>query len=276
MADLAKISFQAHIKFSNASDNTAKYILCWRCSFARHKSKLSSDESVMTVKAVVFDLDGTIVNFNLDYKSARAEVIEFLNNHGFPQSIFSINESVFEMLKKAEIYMQNHHISNKDYSNLKKDVLAILERYEMQGAKSTQLVPGALETLQALKKMKLKLGLFTVNNRRSAEHVLSTFKLKPFFQAVVTRDSVSMVKPDPVHLGRVLKSLKVKPEETIVVGDSAWDMKAAKELSVFAVGASTGFATPEELTRAGANCLISSPIDLIALLEEFNEKMEQR
>ena len=276
MADLAKISFQAHIKFSNASDNTAKYILCWRCSFARHKSKLSSDESVMTVKAVVFDLDGTIVNFNLDYKSARAEVIEFLNNHGFPQSIFSINESVFEMLKKAEIYMQNHHISNKDYSNLKKDVLAIMERYEMQGARSTQVLPGALETLQTLKKMKIKLGLFTVNNKKSTEHVLSTFRLKHFFQSVVTRDSVPLVKPNPIHLETVLKSLKVKPDETMVVGDSALDMKSAKELSVFAVGASTGFATPEELTRAGANCLISSPIDLISLVEKLNQKTEQR
>ena len=236
---------------------------------------LSSDENVMTVKAVVFDLDGTIVNFNLDYKSARAEVIEFLNNHGFPQSIFSISESVFEMLKKAEIYMQNHHIS-KDYSQLKKDVLAIMEKYEMQGAKTTQVLPGALEALQALKKMKIKLGLFTVNNKKSTEHVLSTLRLKPYFQSVITRDSVPMVKPNPVHLETVLKSLKVKPEETIVVGDSALDMKSAKELNVFAVGASTGFATPEELTRTGANCLISSPIDLIPLVEKLNEKPEQR
>jgi len=230
----------------------------------------------MTVKAVVFDLDGTIVNFNLDYKSARAEVIEFLNNHGFPQSVFSINESVFEMLNKAEIYMQNHHIRDKDYSELRKAVLAILEKHEMQGAKSTQLVPGALETLQALKKLKIKLGLFTVNNKKSTEHVLSTFRLKPYFQAVVTRDSVPRVKPSPVHLETVLKSLKAKPEETIVVGDSSWDMKTAKELNIFAVGASTGIATPEELTRAGANSLISSPIDLIALIEKLNEKTEKR
>jgi len=238
--------------------------------------KLRSDENAMTVKAVVFDLDGTIVNFNLDYKSAKAEVIEFLNNHGFPQSIFSINERFFEILKKAEIYMQNHHVNTKDFARLKKDVLAIMEKYEMQSAKTTQILPGALETLQALRKMKIKLGLFTVNNKKSTEHVLLTFRLKPYFQTVVTRDSVPMVKPDPVHLETVLKSLKVKPDETIVVGDSTLDMKSAKELNIFAVGASTGLATPEELTRAGANCLISSPIDLISLVEKSNEKPEKR
>jgi len=230
----------------------------------------------MTVKAVVFDLDGTIVDFNLDYKSARAEVIQYLNNHGFPQSLFSINESVFEMLKKLEIYIKNHHMMDKDYSMLKKDVLAILERYENESAKSTQLVPGILETLQALKKMRLKIGLFTVNGKKTTEHVLSTFKLKPFFEKVATRDSVPLVKPNPIHLETVLKSLHVQPEETLVVGDSVWDMKSAKELRVFAVGVSTGVASPEELTRAGADCLITSPIDLISLVEKLNVQTERK
>jgi len=229
----------------------------------------------MTVKAVVFDLDGTIVDFNLDYKSARAEVIQFLSNQGFPQSIFSINESVFEMLKKLEIYIKNNRNNNKDYSKLRKDVLSILERYEMKSAESTQLVPGVVEALQALKKMKLKLGLFTVNSKKVTEHILSTFRLKPFFKTVVTRDSVPTVKPNPIHLETALKSLKAKPEEALVVGDSVWDIKAAKELNIFAVGASTGIATPEELTRAGANCLITSPIDLITLVEELNQTEQQ-
>ena len=226
----------------------------------------------MTTKAVVFDLDGTIVKFNLDYKAARAEVMESLANQGFPRSIFSINESVFEMLKKTEIYMQNHKVDNKDFPKLRKDVLGIMEKYEMESAKSTQLVPGILETLQALKKMKLKLGLFTVNSRKATEHILSTFRLKPYFTTVVTRDSVSFVKPNPIHLETVLKSLKAKPEETIVVGDSIMDMKSAQELDVFAVGTSTGFAAPEQLTQAGANCLISSPLDLIELVEKLDQK----
>ena len=224
----------------------------------------------MTIEAVVFDLDGTIVKFNLDYKAARAEVIEFLVNQGFPRSIFSMNESVFEMLRKTEIYMQNHKV-DKDFLKVKEDVLGIMEKYEMESAKSTQLVPGILEALHALKKMKLKLGLFTVNSRKATEHILSTFRLKSFFKTVVTRDSVSFVKPNPIHLETVLKSLKVRPEDALVVGDSTMDMRSAQELDVFAVGTSTGFATPEQLTQAGANCLISSPLDLGELIEKLNQ-----
>jgi HAD superfamily hydrolase (TIGR01509 family) len=225
----------------------------------------------MNIKAVVFDLDGTIVSFNLDYKSARAEIIEYLTREGFPQSIFSINESTFETLKKVGIYLQNHHATVKDVSKLKKDVWSIMEKYEIESAKTTQLLPGILETLQALKKMKLKLGLFTVNSQKATDHIMSTFRLKPFFKTIVTRDSVDFVKPNPIHLETVLKALKVKPEEAIVFGDSVLDVKAAQGLGVFVVGTSTGFATPEELTRAGANCLASSPLDLIALVEKLSK-----
>jgi len=49
------------------------------------------------------------------------------------------------------------------------------------------------------------------------------------------------------------------------------DMRSAQELDVFAVGTSTGFATPEQLTQAGANCLISSPLDLAELIEKLNQ-----
>jgi len=119
--------------------------------------------------------------------------------------------------------------------------------------------------------MKLRLGLFTVNSKISTNYILKTFRLQSFFDAVVTRDSVPTVKPNPIHLETVLKALKVKPEEVIVVGDSVWDIKSAQELHVFAVGATSGVSSPEELARAGANCLISSPTDLITLIEKLNK-----
>jgi len=222
----------------------------------------------MTIKAVVFDFDGTIVNFNLDYKTARAEVIEYLGTQGFPRSQLSLNESVFDMLKKVEISMRNNGKTQKEFSNIRKTVLALLEKYEIESASSTSLVPGILETLKALKKMKLKLALFTVNSKKSINYILDTFRLKSFFDAVVTRDSVPTVKPNPVHLETALKKFKVKPAEAVVVGDSVWDMKSAQELNVFAIGVTFGVSSPEELTQAGANCLISSPTDLIPLIEE--------
>jgi len=231
----------------------------------------ANGECSLKIKAVIFDLDGTIVNFNLDYKVSRAEIIQYLMEEGFPQSIFSINDNLFEILNKAEIFMKNHHKAKK-VENMKKSIFSIAEKHEMEAARTTSLLPGIRETLKALRKMKLKLALFTVNGRNPVNHILRTFNLKRYFDAVITRDDVLMVKPNPVHLKTALDTLKVKPKEAIVVGDSTWDMKSARALKVFAVGTTTGIASPHELTNAGAHCLISSPTDITTLVEQLNKR----
>jgi len=61
----------------------------------------------MAVEAVIFDLDGTLAHFNLDFKSLRAEVRGYLMRMGVPASVLNINESIFEMLGKTEIFFKN-------------------------------------------------------------------------------------------------------------------------------------------------------------------------
>jgi phosphoglycolate phosphatase len=72
-----------------------------------------------------------------------------------------------------------------------------------------------------------------------------------------------------------VKALKVKPEEAVIVGDSTWDMESAHELNVFAAGILYGVSSPKQLIHADANCLVSSPLDLITLIEELNKKRNE-
>ncbi len=225
------------------------------------------------IKAVIFDLDGTIVDFNLDYKSLRAEVIQTLNKEGIPSSIFSMNESIFNMLKKAEIYVRNNGRKDIDIARVKKEVLSVANRHELQAAHATSLVPGILEALKTLNKMKMKLAIFTVNGEKSASYIIRSFRLKRFFDVMITRESVSAIKPNPAHLEATLKALNVEPEEAIVVGDSKWDMGCAQELNVIAVGVATGISSPKELTNAGATHLISSAIHLPELIQQLNGQL---
>ena len=99
----------------------------------------------MVVKAVVFDLDGTIASFNIDYRAVRADVRSFLIKRGLPTSVLSINESIFEMLKKTEIFMKNNGKSEKTIMETRDKALAIAEKYELEAAKTTGLLPGVLE-----------------------------------------------------------------------------------------------------------------------------------
>jgi len=223
------------------------------------------------IKAVIFDLDGTIVDFNLDYKAMRAEVIRFLNKQGIPPSILSLNESIFEMLKKGEICMRNNGKGEQEIARVREAVLSLADRYELEAAHTTNLLPGVVETLKALRQTKLKTALFTINGEKSTSYILRCFRLKSFFNAVITREFVSAVKPDLAHLEAALRALNVKAEEAMVVGDGVGDMRCAQGLNVIAVGVTTGISSPEELTLAGATYLISSFTDLITLVQQLDK-----
>lgn len=228
----------------------------------------------MVVKAVIFDLDGTLASFNMDYRTVRAEVRSFLMRHGFPASILTVNESIFEMLKKVEIFMKNNGRSKEEFMNVRSKALAVADKYEFEAAKTTSLLPGVLETLKALKEMDLKMGLCTVNSQKSTDYILKRFGIAEFFDAVTPRDKVKYVKPNSEHMEATLKSLGVKPEETVVAGDSHIDMKCAKELKAIAVGLPTGVSTSKQLIDSGANYLVTALIDLPNLIEYINKKTE--
>ncbi len=224
----------------------------------------------MTIKAVIFDLDGTLANFNLDYMALRSEIRSFLLVKGIPASVLSINDSIFEMLNKANIFLKNSGKSARTINKTRDKALDIAEKHEMEAAKTTGLLPGVTETLETLKKMNLKLGLCTINSQKSAEYILKRFGIDKFFDAVVPRNKVKEVKPDSEHLEVVLSELRTQADEAILVGDSGRDMKCARDLGAVSVGLPTGISTQQELVNAGANYFLTSITDLPSLVEEIN------
>jgi phosphoglycolate phosphatase len=226
----------------------------------------------MSIKAVIFDLDGTIASFNLDYKAVRGDVRSYLLRVGVPASLLKVNESIFEMLKKTEIFLKNSGKPAEAVEEVRNGALAIAEEYELEAARSTGLLPGTSETLKALKEMGLKIGLFTLSSDKVARYILQRFNLGDFFGVTVPRNRVNYVKPNPEHLEMALKVLGVAPEETVVVGDSNVDMESAKELKAIAVGLPAGISTVDQLTVHGANFIITSITDLPVLIEKLNKE----
>jgi phosphoglycolate phosphatase len=225
----------------------------------------------MTIKAVLFDLDGTIATFNLDYKTARAEVRSYLMKMGVPGSVITAKESIFDMLKKTELFMKNAGKTASAIEKTSQEALQIAEKYELEAAVQTSLLPGALDTLKDLQKMGIKIALCTINSANSTELIMKRFKLTSYFDAVVPRNQVTKHKPNPEHCNLALKALGVSAAETVIVGDSVTDMQAASEIKATAIGLPTGVSTREQLVRLGANYIITSITDLPILIERINK-----
>jgi HAD superfamily hydrolase (TIGR01549 family) len=223
----------------------------------------------LAIEAVIFDLDGTLAHFNLDYKALRSEVRTYLMSKRVPASVLDVNESIFEMLKKAEIFVKNSSKSPEAFFEVRTQALGIAEKYEMEAAATTNLLAGAVETLKELKKMNLKLGLCTTSSEKAANYILQRFKIDGFFKVVVPRDKVKYVKPHTEQFERALKTLGVQAKTTLIVGDSVVDMQSAKELKTVAIGLPTGLTTTEQLMSNGANYIITSLTDLPLLVKKI-------
>ncbi len=223
------------------------------------------------IKAVIFDLDGTLKEFNLDIKSCRTKIIDLLTQRGFSHSLFSLNETAFDMLKKVKNSLRTRDGKKQEFTKIKEMVFSIVEDFELQAARRAKIFEGVQETLKALRNMKLEIALCTISSEKTTNYILERFRLEEFFDAVVTRESVFEVKPHPTHLEAALDILKVGPQEAMLVGDSTKDIECAIQLNVLAVGVTTGLSSIEELTSSGANYVASSVNDIPILLEQLNK-----
>lgn len=224
----------------------------------------------MAIKAVVFDLDGTITRFNLDYKAVRAEVRNMLMNSGVPESLLPMEGSTFRMIKESSKYLRTSGRLVREVQMIVCKVLAVIEKRELEAAKTTDLLPGVSQMLRALRKDRIRIGLCTVNGDVSAEYILNKFAIRRFFDSVVSRDKVTNVKPEKEHLQYVLRALNVNASNAAVVGDGTSDMKCARAIGAIAIGLPTGVSTLNNLINAGADYVITKMTDLPKLITELN------
>ena len=232
---------------------------------------METELTVLAIEAVIFDLDGTLAHFNLDFKALRSEVRTYLISIRVPVSVLDVNESLFEMLKKAEIFIKNSSKSPDAFDEVSTRALAIAEKYEMEAATTTSLLTGAVETLKELQKMNIKTGLCTTSSEKASSYILQRFKIDGFFKVVVSREKVKYVKPHTEQFELALKALGVHAKSALIVGDSVVDMQSAKEIKVIAVGLTKGLSTPEQLMSNGANYIVTSLTDLPVLIKEINK-----
>jgi len=222
------------------------------------------------IKAVIFDLDGTLVNFTLDYKSLRQDVISALIRHGAPRSIFSVNESIFKAFEKATMHFQNNGEPEAIIKKAYDEMINLAEKYEMESAQNTDMMPGAEVTLQTLRNMDVKIGLCTNNGLKAVRYLIRKYRLRSYFDNIVTRESIPSMKPDTGHFLAAIAPLRVKPKETVMVGDSIIDIKASKPLGATVIGIHSNYSGSINLKEAGADYIIKSITEVPEILKALN------
>lgn len=205
------------------------------------------------IKAVLFDVDGTLVDLDIVVKAI---------NH-------TCRDWNLKELTQEEIYEKVIGLPLKDsmrffFPFTEQQAIQFSEDYHEHYKKFhvAHLLPNAKEVLQTLKDKKIKVGIVTTKSRATGLKTIKDLNIP--HDVLITQNDVKQVKPHPEPINKALEKLKVLPAEAMMVGDHLYDVEAANKAGVISVAIDTGARTKEQLMKSKPNYLIH---DLKEILE---------
>ncbi len=213
-----------------------------------------------SVKGIVFDLDGTLVD-SLDSIWRATEYV--LKNNGYrgvnrQDVVEAMGKTIFDLFLRAEpgLSPEEQQKLFEDYRRVYMDFIA-----------HTRLIPKVKETLVVLRSRNLKMAVVTMKSRQNAEKILSFFGIRDFFDLVVGFEDVKEHKPSMEPIVKAAEGLGLRASELVVVGDTHIDVMAGREAGALTVAVKTGVTPLERITSERPDFLIEDVSSLPETLE---------
>lgn len=219
----------------------------------------------MASVAAVFDIDGTLVTFKFDVRGTRTAIIEELSKRGFDTAGLNMTTPTQAMVDSARMQIESGKV-RAEFEEVRAKLYSILDASEMESSHTTSVFPGTRETLDYLRSKSVRLGVLTNSGRRAAAAILRSTGLQDCFEFVLCREDVAMMKPRPDGLVRAISMLGMPRDQIFYVGDSRYDIIAAKQAELRVVAVSTGNYDAAKLREEGADYVISAISELPGLL----------
>jgi beta-phosphoglucomutase len=215
------------------------------------------------LKALIFDMDGTLVHSDPVHLQAFVEVLSpegvKIDEQVYRSTIIGrTNESIFATLLP--------HRSVEEHVTFADEKEAAFRRLALD----LKPLDGLVDLLDWAQERGIKIGLVTNAPRLNADHMLGVLGLTERFPVQITIDQVARGKPDPLPYLTALEHLGVRADEAIAFEDSPSGMKAAKAAGLFSFGLLTGL-TAQEMREAGADKAIDD-FHASALWDVLNSK----
>ena len=220
------------------------------------------------VPAFLFYLDGTLIDSVYQHVVAWRAALSAI---GIDLSVWRIHRRIGMsggLFVQALLRETGRSLSAADIEKLQQ---AHAKEYTRQLGSVTAL-PGARDLLAALTAAGVRWGIATSGYAATARPSLELLGL-PEDTPMVTRDLVRHAKPDPDLFLAAAALLGVDPRHTMVVGDSVWDLLAARRAGALGIGLQSGGYGREELERAGAYRVYADPAEMLARIDEAGVRL---
>jgi phosphoglycolate phosphatase len=219
------------------------------------------------VKAVVFDLDGTLMESSIDYEKMGSLIKELLVSMGLPEPLED-RRKVYRVIRGGAATLQEYGLPEANLESTMAEMETIMNAVELEGLEAITLKPHAREAVEELHEQGLRLGVATRSHREYALRCLERHDILRFLHHVVARDDVPYPKPDPRHLLYTIDILGVDHGETLFVGDTTTDLHTAEAAGVEFVGYWRDDAWAKRLMDEGCTRMIKDLKELTRLVKE--------
>jgi phosphoglycolate phosphatase len=193
----------------------------------------------MNGRAVVFDLDGTLVDTAPDLTHATNHVLAARGRKPVsPADVRAMVGLGARALIRRGFAATGQPVAEEDIEDL---FALFLAYYARNIAIDSRLFPGSKELLDLLSERGLRLGICTNKPEALSRALIDSLGVSQYFGAVVGMDTISVAKPDPRIYGETLRQLRIDGGKTVMIGDSETDVLTARAAGVPVIGVSFGY-----------------------------------
>ena len=180
--------------------------------------------------AIVWDLDGTLVDSAPDLASALNTVLD--KRGFFTHSVDTVRTMIGNGVPKLVERGFNAVGVRPDPEQLDELIAVFVKEYKACATDNTRPYPGVVEALQEIQSMNIPMGVCTNKPEAFTKQILEGLGLSGYFSSVVGGDSTSARKPDPEPVLACLHGLVAEPASSLMIGDSVHDVHAARAAGV--------------------------------------------
>ncbi|MEQ8195946.1 MAG: phosphoglycolate phosphatase [Rhodospirillales bacterium] len=220
------------------------------------------------IKAVIFDLDGTLIDSAPDLMMTANRILTAAGRRtvGLEEVQGMIGDGMPTLMTRC--FKATGGLPGE--SEMKAHIRTFLEVYTGEDVEPDHLYPGAADTLETLKGAGFTLGLCTNKNYGPTMTIMKKLNLARYFAAISGGDSVPGVrKPDPGHLRAVMQAIGIAPDQAVMVGDKIHDVDCAHGAGLKAIAVSFGYAS-RPMEELGADAVVDSLADVPATVARLN------
>lgn len=218
------------------------------------------------IKAVLFDLDGTLADSLIDLADGvnRAIASKGFPTHEVEAFKYFVGDGIPKMIERALPE------DNRDAATINEIKDIFLPYYAIHYADNTYAYEGMPELVNTLKSQGFIVAVVTNKEQHMANEVVKSLYGDVFDLIFGKRDGIP-AKPDPTAALMAMEELGVTPEECVFIGDSGMDVATAVNSGAVPVGEIWGFRKEDELLANGAKYIISKPDELLDIIKELNK-----